>query len=49
MALFLALILALIPSCAGEDSSNCYWDASAHGNGIGRSFIDIGGAPYYLP
>lgn len=27
--------------CAFEDSVNCYWDASKHGNGEGHSFFAI--------
>lgn len=37
----------VLPACATEDSSNCYWDASTRGNREGRSFIDIGGVIYY--
>jgi hypothetical protein len=36
-----------IPACATEDSTNCYWDATEHGNGSGQSFIDVNGTPYY--
>lgn len=25
-----------IPSCATEDSVNCFWDASEQGNGLGN-------------
>jgi len=35
-----------LPACAEEDSSNCYWDADARGNGKGQSFIDIEGVTY---
>lgn len=42
-AVILAVILALTTPCATEDSANCYWDASSRGNGMGTSFIDIGG------
>lgn len=38
-----------LDACPTEDSTDCYWDATAHGNGEGRSFIDLGGVPYYLP
>lgn len=24
------------PACATEDSTDCFWDASAHGNGRGQ-------------
>lgn len=33
--------------CPTEDSVNCYWLAEIHGNGIGRSFINIDGQIYY--
>ena len=29
--------------CEAEDSTFCYWDASTRGNGLGQSFINIGG------
>lgn len=48
-ALILALVALILPPCATEDSSTCYWDASTHGNGTGSSFIDVGGDVYYLP
>ncbi|MFG3176548.1 hypothetical protein ACGFZC_15990 [[Kitasatospora] papulosa] len=37
----LALVGCASPSvkeCAHEDSTACFWDASTHGNGVGRSF-----------
>lgn len=38
----LVLILALIlPPCPTEDSTGCYWDAAARGNGEGVSFIAL--------
>lgn len=46
LALFLALFM---PQCAAEDSHNCYWDAAHRGNGLGTSFVDIGGTVVYLP
>ncbi|QIK64541.1 hypothetical protein G7068_15960 [Leucobacter viscericola] len=36
-----------LPPCATEDAANCYWNASVAGNGLGRSFIDVGGVTYY--
>ena len=33
--------------CLTEASQDCYWDATTHGNGEGRSFVDIGGIAYY--
>jgi hypothetical protein len=48
MAFLLALLLALMPTCTTEDSSNCYWDAKTHGNHQGRSFVDVGGEVFYL-
>lgn len=35
-----------LPACATEDSNNCYWNARAHGNGQGRSFITYHGVTY---
>lgn len=34
--------------CATEDSRNCVWIVGVQGGGQGRSFIDIGGEPYYI-
>lgn len=34
--------------CAHEDSANCYWDSYTRGNGVGQSFVDIGGKRYGL-
>lgn len=47
-ALILALLAAILPPCATEDATNCYWDASTQGNSLGSSFIDIGGTAYFL-
>lgn len=38
-----------LPACVTESSTNCYWDATTSGNGLGRSFVDIDGIAYYLP
>lgn len=38
--------IRLVP-CAREDSQNCYWDAARMGNGLGRSFVNLGGVLYY--
>lgn len=36
----LMLILSLIlPPCATEDSTNCYWDAQTQGNGQGTDLV----------
>lgn len=43
MSLLFALLFALLPTCAHEDSTNCAWDASTQGNGVGTSFIDLAG------
>lgn len=37
-----------LPACSQEDSANCYWDARIHGNGTGRSFVDLKGHTFYL-
>lgn len=42
-AIIIAALLHLFPACPTEDSANCFWDATTRGNGIGSSFIDIGG------
>jgi hypothetical protein len=43
----LVMILALfLPPCAAEDSHNCYWDAQHRGNGLGTSFVDLGGVTF---
>lgn len=35
--------------CRDEDLPSCLWDASSRGNGVGASFIDVGGkALFYL-
>lgn len=36
-----------LPACQYEDSTNCYWDASARGNGQGASFVNLNGVYYY--
>lgn len=38
---------ALTP-CVTEDSGQCWWDAHAHGNDAGRSFVVVDGVTYYL-
>lgn len=48
MSIVLALLLAMLPACPTEDSTNCGWNASTHGNGTGSSFITIGTATIYL-
>lgn len=30
-----------LPACQYEDSYNCYWDATASGNGKGHSFVAV--------
>ncbi|USH44460.1 membrane protein [Microbacterium phage Cassita] len=41
-------LTAALPACSTEDSTNCYWDATTHGNGLGQSFLDINGTAYYF-
>lgn len=36
-----------LKACATEDSTNCYWDSGAHGNGQGIPFISVKGETYY--
>jgi hypothetical protein len=33
-------------ACVTEDSTDCYWDAQTRGNGMGTSFVNIGGTVY---
>ena len=42
IALLVAILMAFMPPCATEDSSNCGWDAR-RGNGGGHSFVDLNG------
>lgn len=35
------LALQLTTPCKTEDSTMCYWDASQHGNGTGKSFVSL--------
>ena len=48
ISIIVAVLVHILPACASEDSSNCYWNASARGNHQGVSFIDIGGRVYYV-
>lgn len=48
-AILLGFLLAILPPCATEDSSNCVWDAQSMGNGTGNSFVDLDGTTYDLP
>lgn len=36
-----------LSACVTEDSDNCYWDGSEHGNGQGRSFTVVDGEVTY--
>jgi hypothetical protein len=49
MAHLFALLMALLPPCAAEDSTFCAWDAQARGNGAGRSFVDVAGLTIRQP
>ena len=40
-ALIIAILVAILPPCATEDSTMCVWDASTQGNGQGHSFISL--------
>lgn len=46
LELVLMIAVAILPACASEDATNCMWNAAAHGNGAGTSFVDIGGRAY---
>ena len=41
MVTLIVLLALAFPPCALEDSNNCYWDASARGNGHGSNFITL--------
>lgn len=48
--LLLLLISLVMPPCATEDSSACYWDASTRGNGLGQSYwVTADDQVRYLP
>lgn len=47
-SLLLSALLAVMPPCATEDAANCAWNATEQGNGVGRSFVDLGGNAYYV-
>jgi hypothetical protein len=40
-----------LPPCATEEdfNHNCFWDAAKRGNGLGKSYVDLGGNVYYFP
>lgn len=40
--------ITYLPACETEDSTNCYWDATVQGNGLGQSFVDINGTAHYV-
>lgn len=35
--------ITYLPPCPTEDSTDCYWDATVHGNGTGQSFATYHG------
>lgn len=39
----------LAKPCPTEDSRGCTWYAASQGNGLGRSFTDLGFATIYWP
>lgn len=39
----------LAPCTTEDDPGPCYWDATRHGNGHGRSFVTIDEHVYLLP
>ena len=48
ISLLFSLLFTVMPPCEYEDSTNCSWDADTRGNGVGHSFVDIGGTAFYL-
>jgi hypothetical protein len=50
IAVILAVLLAYLPACPGEDSPGpCGWDARHHGTGTGHSSVHIGQLTWTLP
>jgi hypothetical protein len=41
LALALGALVPVLTPCPTEDSTMCRWDATAHGNGAGDSFIAL--------
>lgn len=48
LSLLIAILAAVLPSCADESADWCVWDASVQGNGAGTSFVSVGGTVHYL-
>lgn len=43
----LTVLVLLLPPCHTEGSANCHWDASAQGNGVGHSFVNLAGSVFW--
>lgn len=43
VAVGLSVGLSAHTPCEHEDSSDCHWSAQVRGNGVGDSFLDMGG------
>ena len=41
MQIVVGFLFSVLPQCPTEDSTNCKWDATVQGNGVGRSFITL--------
>lgn len=41
LTILMIVFLAISTPCPTEDSTNCYWDAQAQGNGRGTSSLRI--------
>jgi hypothetical protein len=46
LGILVALLLAVLPTCAEESDTNCQWDAQQNGNGLGSSFVTV--ADHYI-
>lgn len=42
-------VSTLAPCTTEDDPGPCYWDATRHGNGAGRSFVVMEDHVFYLP
>lgn len=40
--------IATLAPCPTEDSDNCHWMATEHGNGMGMSWVNVNGITYRL-
>lgn len=43
-----AILITILPPCAEESDSYCFWDAQQSGNGNGHSFIAFSDSVIYI-